>query len=116
MSSQVENNMIKRKILQAFRMEGLTLKTEAFEELFKVLRENVSAKEHDVVLRNLVASLNKEAFEMGIVNIESLSDLLNDLGKDEEEIIAGEKMKYLSSFRTPRFQYDLTQRRFVADS
>src|SRR3989338_274845 len=110
----MSNTALRQLIVRVFRSEGLTIRVQALQKLEAVLRSDVPEEEYDDVLRRLVGHIDKDAIEMCVVGLETVEALLEELGQDEEEVVAENKFQFQSAFSAPRFSFDESQRRFVA--
>src|SRR3989338_2051119 len=98
----MSNTALRQLIVRTFRTEGLTIRVQALQKLEAVLRSDVPEEEYEDVLRKLVGHIDKETIEMCVVGLDTVENLLDELGQDEDEVIAQQKFQFLSAFEIGR--------------
>lgn len=107
---------IKIEITSAFKMHGLTLRSEANKYLVEVLMSTENAERADSIER-LIETIQKQPLQNSIIDRE-ICELAVDEFNQEQQEETDKALTIIDAFSVPRFTYDSERKKFFpkADS
>lgn len=109
----MDNTKLRNKIVSAFKMNGLSLRSEASALLLEVLSE-VDNEDFQKWLQKLIDTVQKQPLTSSFITKELIDIAINECreGADEE----GDKMfNIIDAFKVPRFEYNQERKKFVSN-
>eukprot|EP01138_Halocafeteria_seosinensis_P004217 gb/GECG01004312.1/.p1 GENE.gb/GECG01004312.1/~~gb/GECG01004312.1/.p1 ORF type:complete len:613 (+),score=100.60 gb/GECG01004312.1/:1-1839(+) len=104
-----------REILQAFKLQGLTLRKQALENIVNVLhRERKPKQALEMILAGVQHQIEQESGSDTVVTSNCISEVVAQLSKNKDDFKA-ESLQVFSAFKVPKFEYHSVQKKFSRD-